>query len=413
MIFLRLVRESVMFALHALWVNKLRTILSLLGITIGIFAIIAVFTGIDSLEINMRKSFDKLGTNVVYVQKWPWTFGPNYAWWKYWQRPLTTVEEAELVAERCHAASEVAFQASDNGTVKYRNNSADRVTILAVSQTMDRIQNYEFSEGRFFSEIESAGGRNLAILGANIASSLFPLGNALGKNIKVMGRSVRVVGVLKKEGESMFDTGGDNTVIIPLKFAGNIMYIKGPAANPMIMVQARPGIPNSELISELEGVMRSIRKIRPGEESNFALNESKLLTNNFSGIFTVLSLVGLIIGGFSILVGGIGIANIMFVSVKERTNLIGIQKAIGAKSHFILIQFLSESITLCLIGGFFGLMIVWFGTIVASSLLDMEFSLTFGNVMIGVLASGLIGVIFGFIPAWMASRMDPVEAIRS
>ena len=159
--------------------------------------------------------------------------------------------------------------------------------------------------------------------------------------------------------------------------------------------------------------MRSIRKIRPGEESNFALNESKLLTNNFSGIFTVLSLVGLIIGGFSILVGGIGIANIMFVSVKERTNLIGIQKAIGAKSHFILIQFLSESITLCLIGGFFGLMIVWFGTIVASSLLDMEFSLTFGNVMIGVLASGLIGVIFGFIPAWMASRMDPVEAIRS
>ncbi|MCB0430509.1 MAG: ABC transporter permease [Flavobacteriales bacterium] len=413
MLFFRLISESALFALQALWVNKLRTFLSLLGVTIGILSIIGVLTFIDSLESNIRGSINRLGQNTIFVEKWPWTnFGPDYPWWKYFNRPVATLKESNEVRKRCQAASAVAFQASGQKTVKYRNSSVEGVSVIAVSHPAERIEAYEFSSGRYFTEIESAAGRNVIILGGAVAKGLFPFGDPLGKNIKLFGRNLKVVGVLKTEGENIFDTGNDNNVVIPINYARNITDIKSDQVNPRIMVLAKPGVSNAALMSELQGVMRSIRKIKPGEEDNFALNESNMLSQNFDGFFTTMSTVGFLIGFFSILVGGISIANIMFVSVKERTNIIGIQKALGAKSYFILIQFLLEAITLSIIGGLFGLGMVFIGTLISGAL-GMDVNMTVGNIVLGLVMSGTIGVLAGIIPAWSAARMDPVEAIRS
>jgi len=414
LLFFKLLKESVFFALNNLIMNKLRTFLSLLGITIGIFAIIAVFTGIDFLEKSVKDSINQLGSNVIYIQKWPWTnFGPNYPWWKYFNRPVPQFKEVALIKDRCQIAEAVAFQVSSRRTIKYRNNSFENAGVIAVSHDMNKIHSYEFSDGRYFTDVESAAGRNLAILGSDIAEALYQGKGAIGKNVKILGRNLKIIGIFKKEGKDLFGTGMDENVLLPLNYARRITDIKSDRVNPMIMVKAREGVPNSELISELEGVMRSVRSIRPQDEKDFALNESDLITKSFEGFFDVISIVGFAIGFFSILVGGIGIANIMFVSVKERTPIIGIQKAVGAKSYFILTQFLCESITLCLIGGAIGLFLVWILVLIVNSAFDMTLVLTSYNMLVGVSASAIIGVIFGFIPAYTASQLDPVEAIRA
>lgn len=413
MIYIKLLGESVLMALNALIVNKLRTFLSLLGITIGIFAIISVFTAVDGLESNVKGSIESLGTNVVYIQKWPWAFGGDYPWWKYWQRPLPGYKEMEQLNKRSTLAEDMSFVAStDNETIKYKSNSAENCDIAMVSHTYADITSFNISEGRYFTEAESEGGYAVAILGSDIKSVLFPNEVAVGKEIKVRGRRLRVIGVFAKEGESIIGDSHDNTLVMPVNFARKIVDIRSDQLNPMIMVKAKEGISNKALMEELKGNMRSIRRLRPKEDDDFALNETKLLSTQVSSMFNAISIGGWIIGGFSILVGGFGIANIMFVSVKERTGIIGIQKSLGAKSYFILLQFLTESVFLCLIGGLLGIFLVYIITIVASKA-GFDMPLTWANVFLGISVSAIIGVISGFVPAYTASRLDPVEAIRS
>ena len=403
-----------MFAFHALAVNKLRTFLSLLGITIGIFTIILVFTVVDSLEKNVRQSVESLGDNVIYIQKWPWAFGSDYPWWKYWQRPLPDYKEMELLRERTTSASAFTYQAFLSGkTVKYGSSSVENIDIVAVSHEFDQIKSFELSEGRYFTELESSGGRPIAIIGAEVYKNLMLNADPIGKNILALGRKFTVIGVFAKEGSSILDDGLDNAILIPVNFARNIMNLKSDRIQPMIQVKGKPGVTNAELTEELRGAMRSIRRLRPVEEDDFALNESKLLSKQIGSLFDVVGIAGWIIGGFSILVGGFGIANIMFVSVKERTNQIGIQKSLGAKNFFILIQFLSEAVTLCLIGGVMGLIVVYLIALGASSMLDFNLTLSFANIVTGLVISATIGIISGFIPAYTASKLDPVEAIRS
>lgn len=414
LIYLKLIRESIFFAFHALSVNKLRTFLSLLGITIGIFTIILVFTVVDSLENNVRTSVESLGENVVIVEKWPWTFGPEYPWWKYWQRPLPTYKEMEELKHRIVSAESMIFQANIMGkTVKYGSSSVENISVIAVSHEFDKLKSFELDEGRYFTDQESAGGRAIAIIGAEIAKNLFDGNEANGKEIFTLGRKFTIIGIFAKEGSSIVGSSLDDKIVIPVNFARNIMNLKSERLAPNLQVKGLPGISNKELMEELRSALRAIRRQRPFEDDNFALNESKLLSNQVSSLFDVVGMAGWIIGGFSILVGGFGIANIMFVSVKERTSQIGIQKSLGAKKYFILVQFLSEAVTLCIVGGAFGLLLVYFTALFASGAFDFDMQLSFNNIVTGIVISAIIGVISGFVPAYTASQLDPVEAIRS
>ncbi len=412
-IYLRLLRESVIMAWHALVVNKLRTILSLLGVTIGIFAIIAVFTAVDGLENTIRGSVNSLGTNVIYVQKWPWVFGSDFPWWKYWQRPVASYKEMEQLKSRNSLAEQMAFVAFINdATIKSGNNSVDNAEVDLVSHDYKDLTTFNLAFGRYFTENESMGGAPVAVIGNDIADAILPGVDPIDKEITVKGRRVHVIGVFVREGESMLGKTKDKTVMVPVNFARKFLDIRSERLNPMIMVKGKEGVANNELIDELRANMRAIRRLRPSEEDTFALNETKLLSNQLGSLFHMLTMAGWIIGSFSILVGGFGIANIMFVSVRERTPIIGIQKSLGAKNYFILFQFLTESVILCVVGGALGIFLVFIGSYLASfGGLDMPLSLA--NTILGISVSVVIGIISGLLPAFQASQLDPVEAIRA
>ncbi len=412
MLILRLFSESFRFAWHALTNNKLRTFLSLLGVTIGILAIISVFTIVDSLEKNVRDSIDKLGSDVIYVQKWAWGAGDNeeYKWWEFLKRPEMKYLELGSLQDRVKNTQALAFIISSSRTVKYNNNNVENAEIMGVSYEWDKIRDFDFESGRYFTESEIVSGKNHVIIGHEIAKALFSFQDCIGEVIKISGKKCKIIGVFKKEGQDLIDNSLDELVVLPVTFANKIMNKR--RSNPMVVAKAKEGISNQALKDELRGVMRSIRKLKPKMADNFSLNEISLINNQLDSVFSVIGLAGWIIGGFSILVGGFGIANIMFVSVKERTKLIGIQKALGAKNNFILFQFLLESVFLCLAGGVLGLAMVYLLALGVTNFMDFNVELTLENIVLGLTVSALIGVVSGIVPALSASKLDPVEAIR-
>lgn len=412
MIILYILKESLIFAFNSLILNKLRTFLSLLGITIGIFTIISVFTVIDSLEKSIRNSIAKLGDNVVYVQKWPWAMGGDYPWWKYLNRPVPRISESKEIMDRSKLAKAATFMIFSRKTLQYNDRYINNVQIVAAEHSYENIRNFEIESGRYFSMFESSNGKNIAIIGSEVAKLLFKQTSPVGKTMKIQGKKVQVVGVFKKEGTDMFGGNMDDQILIPINYAKTIVDIRNERLGPLVMVKAHEGITADELIDELTGIMRSIRRIKPRQDQNFALNQSSLISQGFDELFSIIDSVGWIIGSFSILVGGFGIANIMFVSVKEQTKLIGIQKALGAKNYFILLQFLYESIILALIGGILGLLLIYLLTYFISSE-EMEFSLDAGNIIVGLIISVSIGIIAGIIPAYKAAKLNPVVAIAS
>lgn len=412
-IYLKLFFESVAFSLNALSNNKLRTILSLLGITIGIFSIISVFTLVDSLELKIRGSIEELGDNVIFVQKWPWKFGGAYNWWDYMSRPYPEPAEQVAIAEQSEHAAGSSFTCNFARTVKFNSNSVEQTIIVGASKGYDQVRNFEVEKGRYFSEKEIISGSNVCVIGDQIAYDLFGYTDPIGKLIKIGGRKARVIGVFKREGESMIGFSLDPYVVINLNYARTMVNVKSRNVDPTIYVKAKDGVDNDLLKDELTGIMRSQRRLKPREQNDFALNEISIISQGFDGFFGFIHILGSVIGGFSIIVGAVSIANIMFVSVKERTRIIGIQKALGAKNGFILFQFLSESVILSLIGGLIGLILIAFMALGVNLSTEYEIILTFRNVAIGISISVVIGVLAGLIPAWQAARKDPVEAIRS
>jgi len=415
LIYLRLIIESFRFAAQALKANLLRTILSLLGVTIGIFAIISVFTIVDSLERNIRNSMNFLGSNVIYVAKFPWAFGNGqYPWWKYFKRPNADLHEYRLLQRRLGNATGVAIFGERGGiTVKYQNNSISNTNLQGVSYEFDQVSDVPIMEGRYFNLQDVNFARNVLIVGDEIAASLFPQTSALGKTVKIKGLNFTIIGVMERQGESMMGLPtNDKNVYMPYGAFNKLYAIGRNGLEPTIAVKGRDtDIGLQELEYELRGAMRNIRGLKPRDDDNFALNRPEMITDQVTILFDGIHLAGWIIGGFSILVGGFGIANIMFVSVKERTNIIGIQKSLGAKNYFILFQFLFESIFLSLIGGGFGILLVFLLTLIPQD--SMEILLSLGNITLGLGVSVVIGVLSGIIPAVLASNLDPVIAIRS
>ncbi len=413
-ILLKIIHESSLFALHALKTNRLRTILSLLGITIGIFSIISVFTVVDSLEANIRKSIRSLGDNVIYIQKWPWIFEDDYPWWKYANNPRPSYQEMDHLREKCVIAEAVTFRITiRNMMVKYLNSSLENISVYGISEDFEKIKTLELSRGRYLSALELREGKGTAIVGADIAGALFGKEDPIDRIITIRGSKFRIAGVLKREGKSIIELGNlDNTVILPVNYIRHIVDIRGRRFEPEIIVKGMPGISNEQLKDELMGLMRSLRRIRPSEENTFSLNEAKMLASALNSLFKTIKLTGWIIGGFAILVGGFGVANIMFVSARERTPVIGIQKALGAKNYFILLEFLSESVILSMIGGAVGLLLIFGGVLAVNVTLGFPVVLSFSNILLGLEVSAAVGLSAGLIPAYSASRMAPAEAMR-
>lgn len=414
MIVIKLILESFRFAWNALRNNLLRTTLSLLGVTVGIFAIIAVFTVVDSLERSIKDSVSFLGENTIYVQKWPWGFGQGtYEWWEYMKRPQPVYEEFEFLAENMKQAKAVSIFADRGVVMGNGSNSIEGVNLQGISFDHQDVVEIPIVEGRYFTRHEEARGVNVAVIGQNIVKALFPHGNPIGKEMKVKGRKFRVIGVLEEQGKSLLEfASNDDLAFVPYKAFNKIFYTgKYEGVGSVIALKGREDDPGLEEVqAEAQGLLRQKRGLRPLQDDNFALNRAEMFAEFVSGIFTVVTFVGGIIGSFSILIGGFGIANIMFVSVRERTSIIGIQKSLGAKNYFILFQFLFESILLSLIGGMVGLGLVYLASFIPLGALNLV--LTTGNVFIGVGLAVIIGIISGIIPAWSAAKMDPVTAIR-
>lgn len=415
MLILKLILESFRFAWNALRMNLLRTTLSLLGVTIGIFAIIAVFTLVDSLEKNIKESLSFLDASNLDIRRFPYDFGPNVPWWEYLKRPYTNYEEYEFLKKNLKNDVGITIFSVNSVNPKRGNNSTNDITLLGIAHGhKDVYDDFPDLEGRYFTIQECEDAKNVAIIGHRTKEELFDGRNPIGKEIKIKGLKFVVIGVIKEQGAGLLgDTSKDENIYIPY-FAFRKMFFSGrnTGVEPYISVKGRPDdVGLVELESEITGLLRTKRGLPPRAKNDFSVNRQDAIMNIIGSTFDVIGIAGWAIGGFSILVGGFGIANIMFVSVRERTNIIGIQKSLGAKNYFILFQFLFEAIFLSLIGGGVGIGLVYLLSLVSLGNLDLV--LSFGNIVLGLGVAGIIGVVSGIVPALMAARLDPVIAIRT
>ncbi len=413
-IYLRVLRESFNFAINALTTNKLRTFLSLLGVTIGIFSIIAVLAAVDSLKNEINDSISSLDNSTIIIMRF--NFGPSdVPRWKSEQFPDVSYEEYQYIKRNVPNTKAVSFTLNVPRTsIKYEENSISNVDVGAITHEYYDIESLQIAEGRFFNEAESNSGTPVIVLGDEIAKTLFSSSSPLGKKIRLYGRKFTVIGVLKKEGSGLFGESKDTTVLLPVNMARKIFGDNNKSTFPQIIVKPEKGIDNEGYIADLTQKIRMARGLKPDDINDFFINQLKGFKDVIDDITGTMNGIGWVISGFSLLVGGFGIANIMFVSVKERTNLIGIQKSLGAKNKFILFQFLFEAVILSIIGGLIGLILVFIVSVIASSFSgDFNFVLSPWNMFLGTAISAIIGLISGIIPAISASKLDPVEAIRT
>lgn len=413
MLYLRLLKESLLFALNALKNNKLRTLLSLLGVTVGIFSIIAVLAAVDSMDKSIRSELSNLDGNMLFVSKL--SFGPSEVpSWKIEQFPDIVYDEYEMLKRSAEGIDKISFNYfMGQYNIKHENNTAKSVSLTPCSADFVLIENIKIAEGRFFNEAEDASGTPVIVLGYEVKNTLFDNQDAIGKTVRLMGKKFTVIGIIEKQGASPFGQSKDGLVYISSNFIRNNFGQNNRYFTSAIAIKPQKNYDQQLFKDNISQRLRNYRGLKPDDIDNFFLNEFSGLTSFVDSIILNLNIVGWIISGFSLLVGGFGIANIMFVSVKERTHIIGIQKSLGAKNHFVLYQFLFEAVILSIIGGLVGIMMVWLIALGVSAMVDFDFVLSFTNVLIGISLAGFIGLLSGILPAISASKLDPVEAIRT
>jgi putative ABC transport system permease protein len=414
LIYLRLLKESFFFAINALKNNKLRTFLSLLGVTIGIFSIIAVLAAVDSLEREIKGTMSSLDNSTIILMRF--SFGPTEVpRWKREQFPDMSYDEYQYLNRSMQDVDAISYAMNvPRENIRFGDMTVEQVEIGAITEGYYDIEALQLETGRFFNEAESVSGSPIIVLGHEVANNLFRGSDPIGQQVRLYGRKFSVIGVLKKEGMNLFGNSKDEAALLPVNVVRRIYGDNNRNTFPQIVIKPEAGVDNAEFIAKLRQQIRSYRGLKPDEIDNFFVNQLQGFADLIDNITGQMNFIGLIISGFSLLVGGFGIANIMFVSVKERTNLIGIQKSLGAKNRFILFQFLFEAVILAVIGGLIGLFLVWLVSLGASQFTgEFQFILSPWNMFLGTAVSAVIGLVSGIIPAISASRLDPVEAIRT
>lgn len=411
---LQILGNSFRLAVLELRNNKLRTTLSLLGVTFGIFCIIGVLATVNSLEQNVQNDIKSLGSNTIYIDKWDYSGGPDYPWWKYVNRPKPKYEEMRALQAYTPLVDKIAFVLQARANVENGNNMLERIQIVGPTEQFIDIQPFEIAHGRYFTTSELAQGGSIAVIGNENAELLFGKPeNALGKTIKVRGKTATVIGVIKKQGKGFLGGGWEFDQSILFTYPHFRTVFMERATDPVIMVQGKEGVDIEAFRGELKASMRNIRRLGPQEADDFSLNAISDFSKQAAGFFESVSLGGWFIGILSLIVGAFSIANIMFVTVRERTAIIGLKKAIGAKRNTILIEFLLESSFICLLGGMIGLLMVFGLTFILTSAFGFPVFISLKIMMLAVSICIAIGILAGIIPASIAARLDPVVAIRS
>ncbi|MFN5438616.1 MAG: ABC transporter permease [Bacteroidota bacterium] len=411
---LEIVWTTLKLAVQELAKNKLRTFLSLFGVTIGIFCIIGVLSTVNSLEKNIQDGIKSLGTNTIYIDKWDYSGGAEYPWWKYVNRPSPKLMEMKLIKEKINAKISAVYSFTTQSFIQFNNDKLDGINYHGITDEFEKIQPIEIAYGRYLNQMDFDLGTPNIVIGYENAEMLFGKAEkALGKEVGLRNKKAIVIGVIKKQGKSFIDGWEfDKSIVLSYKFMKQMLFNER-WNNPKIIIAGPEGMSSEALKDELKGAMRSIRRLGPTEEDDFALNAISDFSKNTSQLFGSVNLGGWLIGLLSLIVGAFGIANIMFVTVKERTPIIGLKKAIGAKRRTILMEFLLESALICIIGGIIGILLV----LILAQLLSSAFSFPiFVSTQILGLAIFIciaIGMLAGIIPAMIASKMDPVVAIRS
>jgi putative ABC transport system permease protein len=411
---LEIVWTTLKLAVQELTKNKLRTFLSLFGVTIGIFCIIGVLSTVSSLEKNIQDGVKSLGNNTVYIDKWDYQGGAEYPWWKYVNRPSPKLTEMRFLKEKVNAKINAVFSFSTQSFIQYDNDKLEGINYHGITDEFEKIQPVEIAYGRSLNQMDFDFGTPNIVIGYENAEMLFGTAEkALGKEVDLRNKKAIIIGVIKKQGKSFVEGWQfDKSIVLSYKFMRQMLFNER-WNNPKIIVKGPEGMSSEALKDELKGAMRSIRRLGPTEEDDFALNAISDLSKSVTNLFGSVNLGGWLIGLLSLIVGAFGIANIMFVTVRERTPIIGLKKAIGAKRRTILMEFLLESALICIIGGLIGILLVVVLAQLLSSAFNFPIYVSTQILGLAIFICIAIGMLAGIIPAMIASKMDPVVAIRS